>query len=268
MPAPRRRPAQPRAPVPRPRRARRCARPASSSTSASCARATRCPRSARWTGSSCSAASRPRPTRRWSDQAALLRDATAQGVPVLGVCLGAQLLAHAHGGEVRKLARRHLDWLELEPLPAADGDPVLGALPPGAAGVHWNEDGFALPPGAVELLRSPARHGRGLPDRRALVGRAVPPRARRGRRSTTGTSTGTARSRRPASPRPRRAPPTASTCRASARSRRRSSAASPASWPPCAGSVCGHGRADLPASVRSRSPTRRSGTRRIPRCCS
>src|SRR5687767_357338 len=96
------------------------------------------------------------------DQAALLRDATARGVPVLGVCLGAQLLAHAHGGEVRKLARRHLDWLPLVPLPAADGDPVLGALPPGAAGIHWNEDGFDLPPGAVELLRSPAGSGEGF----------------------------------------------------------------------------------------------------------
>ena len=95
-------------------------------------------------------------------QAALLRDATAQGVPVLGVCLGAQLLAHAHGGEVRKLPRRHLDWLELHALPAADGDPVLGALPPGAAGVHWNEDGFVLPRGAVELLRSPAGTGEGF----------------------------------------------------------------------------------------------------------
>ena len=95
-------------------------------------------------------------------QAALLRDATAQGVPVLGVCLGAQLLAHAHGGEVRKLARRHLDWLPLVPLPAAGGDPVLGSLPPGAAGVHWNEDGFALPERAVELLRSPAGTGEGF----------------------------------------------------------------------------------------------------------
>ena len=95
-------------------------------------------------------------------QAALLRDATAAGVPVLGVCLGAQLLAHAHGGAVRKLTRRHLDWLELEPLEAAAGDPVLGALPAGAAGIHWNEDGFDLPPGAVELLRSPAGSGEGF----------------------------------------------------------------------------------------------------------
>ena len=95
-------------------------------------------------------------------QAALLRGAVAQDVPVLGVCLGAQLLAHAHGGAVRRLPRRHLAWPALHALPAAEGDPVLGALPPGAAGVHWNEDGFALPAGAVELLRSPAGTGEGF----------------------------------------------------------------------------------------------------------
>ena len=85
----------------------------------------------------------------------LLRTATEREVPVLGVCLGAQMLAHALGGEVRRLPRRHLAWRRLEPTPAAHGDPVLGSLPDGAAGVHWNEDGFSLPPGAVELLRSP-----------------------------------------------------------------------------------------------------------------
>ena len=92
-------------------------------------------------------------------EAALLREATERGVPVLGVCLGAQLLAHALGGAVRQLPRRHVAWLALEPLPAAAGDPLLGDLPPGAAGLHWNEDGFDVPARATELLRSPAGSG-------------------------------------------------------------------------------------------------------------
>jgi GMP synthase (glutamine-hydrolysing) len=88
-------------------------------------------------------------------EAELLREATRRGVPVLGVCLGAQLLAYALGGAVRRLPRRMLAWTPLEPLPAAAGDPLLGALPAGAAGLHWNEDGFELPAGATELLCSP-----------------------------------------------------------------------------------------------------------------
>jgi len=92
-------------------------------------------------------------------EAALLREATERGVPVLGVCLGAQLLAHALGGDVRPLPRRQVAWLALEPLPAAAGDPVLGDLPPGAAGLHWNEDGYTTPAGATELLRTSAGSG-------------------------------------------------------------------------------------------------------------
>jgi GMP synthase (glutamine-hydrolysing) len=88
-------------------------------------------------------------------EAELLREAVAREMPVLGVCLGAQLLAHALVGSVRRLPRRMVAWAPLEPLPAANGDPLLGALPPGAAGLHWNEDGFEPPPGAVELLRRP-----------------------------------------------------------------------------------------------------------------
>jgi GMP synthase (glutamine-hydrolysing) len=86
-------------------------------------------------------------------EAEFLRECVSAGVPVFGVCLGAQLLAHALGGSVSRLPRRMVEWTPIEPLPAAAGDPVVGALPEGAVALHWNEDGFEPPPGAVELLR-------------------------------------------------------------------------------------------------------------------
>jgi GMP synthase-like glutamine amidotransferase len=45
-----------------------------------------------------------------------------------------------------------ISWREIEPLPAAAGDPAFGSLPAGARSLHWNEDCFDAPPGAVELL--------------------------------------------------------------------------------------------------------------------
>ena len=88
-------------------------------------------------------------------ESALLRAAVARSVPVLGVCLGAQLLAHAVGGRVRRRPHRLVAWVDLEALEGAADDPLLGALPAGAAGLHFNEDGIEPPPGAVELLSSP-----------------------------------------------------------------------------------------------------------------
>src|SRR4051794_9107632 len=89
------------------------------------------------------------------EEAALLREAVAREVPVLGICLGSQLLAHALGGRVRRLERPWLAWPALEPLGASAGDPLFGALPGPAFALHWNEDGFEPPPDAVELVRRP-----------------------------------------------------------------------------------------------------------------
>ena len=86
------------------------------------------------------------------DEVELLREEAERGTPVLGVCLGGQLLAHALGGNVDRLPRRVVTWAEVEKLPEAEGDPVIGGLPDKLRALHWNEDGFTIPPGAVELL--------------------------------------------------------------------------------------------------------------------
>ena len=91
-------------------------------------------------------------------EAQLLRDAVAQGVPVFGVCLGGQLLAHALGGEVRAKTARCVQWSPLEALHTAAGDPAFGALPEDARALNWNEDCFEPPADGVELI---ARVGEG-----------------------------------------------------------------------------------------------------------
>ncbi len=89
-------------------------------------------------------------------EAALLREAVGRDVPVLGVCLGAQLLAHALGGSVVRRPRRLVAWTP------------LGGEWEGAYGLHWNEDAFEPPPGAVELAARPDGFGEAF-----RVGRAV-----------------------------------------------------------------------------------------------
>ncbi|MBE2318153.1 type 1 glutamine amidotransferase [Solirubrobacter sp. CPCC 204708] len=82
----------------------------------------------------------------------LIAEAVTRRIPFLGVCLGAQLLARATGGENLRLERRLLTW---HPLTVIAEDPVLGAIPPGAHALHWNQDGFEPPPGAVEVYARP-----------------------------------------------------------------------------------------------------------------
>jgi GMP synthase (glutamine-hydrolysing) len=85
---------------------------------------------------------------------ALLADAMARGVPVLGVCLGAQLLAAAAGARVFRGETQEIGWLPVRLSDAGRGDPVLGLLPDEAKVFHWHTDTFDLPTGATLLASS------------------------------------------------------------------------------------------------------------------
>jgi GMP synthase (glutamine-hydrolysing) len=85
------------------------------------------------------------------DELRLLEDAVAGGVPVLGICLGAQLLARTLGAEVGPAGRYEIGWLDVEPMQAAAGDPLFGHLHEPAGVYQWHEDVFELPSGAVHL---------------------------------------------------------------------------------------------------------------------
>jgi GMP synthase (glutamine-hydrolysing) len=91
----------------------------------------------------------------WIDQEIdLLREALRDGVPVIGLCLGAQLLTKAAGGHVHRSDPSEVGWVQVHTNAAAAADPVLGDVPETFTAMQWHHYACELPPGAVELGRN------------------------------------------------------------------------------------------------------------------
>jgi GMP synthase (glutamine-hydrolysing) len=95
-----------------------------------------------------------RPTLRQAE--ALIREADALGIPVIGHCLGGQLMARALGGQVERLPQPEIGWWPIEHHGGAAARDWFGEERTPTV-YQWHQDGFvALPPGAEPLASSAA----------------------------------------------------------------------------------------------------------------
>jgi GMP synthase-like glutamine amidotransferase len=86
-----------------------------------------------------------------------IRETVAAGKTVLGICLGAQLLADSLGGAVTKNPHKEIGWFPLSFYSEFRAHPLFDFLPENPLSFQWHADTFSvLPPGAVPLAESEA----------------------------------------------------------------------------------------------------------------
>ncbi|MFZ5831184.1 MAG: type 1 glutamine amidotransferase [Planctomycetota bacterium] len=89
-----------------------------------------------------------------ADEVQWIRDALDRQLPVLGVCLGSQLLAKAAGARVFPNGVKEIGWYDLQLTPEAATDPLFGGCGPQLRVFQWHGDTFELPADAAHLAYS------------------------------------------------------------------------------------------------------------------
>lgn len=84
----------------------------------------------------------------------LIRNAVAASIPVLGHCLGGQLISKALGGSVTRNRIREIGWFDVEQTAAGASLAWFGDLPQRFPVFHWHGETFSLPSGATSLLKN------------------------------------------------------------------------------------------------------------------
>lgn len=86
----------------------------------------------------------------------VIADAHARGLPVLGICLGAQLIAQALDGSAERMPAGEVGWVQIEFAEAAQHDALLAGAPQRLEVNEWHNYACLPPAGAAVLARSPA----------------------------------------------------------------------------------------------------------------
>ena len=86
----------------------------------------------------------------------IIRQAIDRGIKVLGICLGAQLIASVLGAKVYPNQQKEIGWFNLKLTPEGAGCAFMAGLPAELTIFHWHGDTFDLPDGAAHLAQSDA----------------------------------------------------------------------------------------------------------------
>jgi GMP synthase (glutamine-hydrolysing) len=86
-----------------------------------------------------------------ADEIRLIQSAASEGKPVIGLCLGGQLMAASFGADVRKGPVREVGFYPVELEPISEYDPIWCGLPKSFVTTHWHGDVFEIPPGGMRL---------------------------------------------------------------------------------------------------------------------
>jgi GMP synthase (glutamine-hydrolysing) len=85
-----------------------------------------------------------------------IRRSIEAGKVVLGICLGAQLIAEVLGAEVKSHDQKEIGWFDVKLTPAGKREPIFQGLPASFNCLHWHGDTFAIPEDARHLALSSA----------------------------------------------------------------------------------------------------------------